>query len=119
MDQRPGFKAYYLDASSSSIPSDWSEPHESMDEHHKFSVNLKKIRKKEGKTKNTNVTGTGTLLLNLNVLFCKYRRIEIGVKEGMVDWQWILKKRKLKNRRRKESAQPHTSRITCFVFSKS
>ena len=118
MDQRPGFKAYYLDASSSSIPSDWSGPHESMDEHHKFSVNLKN-KKKEGKTKNTNVTGTGTLLLNLNVLFCKYRRIEIGVKEGMIDWQWILKKRKLKNRRRKESAQPHTSRIACFVFSKS
>lgn len=49
MDQRPGFKAYYLDASSSSIPSDWSEPHESMDEHHKFSVNLKKNKKKRGK----------------------------------------------------------------------
>ena len=51
MDQRPGFKAYYLDASSSSIPSDWSGPHESMDEHHKFSVNLKKIRKKREKPK--------------------------------------------------------------------
>ena len=51
MDQRPGFKAYYLDASSSSIPSDWSGPHESMDEHHKFSVNLKNKKKKREKPK--------------------------------------------------------------------
>lgn len=62
------------------------------------------------------MTGTGTLLLNLNVLFCKYRRIEIGVKEGMVDWQWILKKKIKKQKKKRVSSTTYIQNSLFCLF---